>query len=355
MPCRWVPASLSLVLGTLLITTPAVAQYRDPRQGSPNFSANPFDNPTTGGFGTGRITGTVRTADGHVVSNAKIEVHEVGRRSTFLSVRSDSSGSFALYNISPGNYEVTASNGIEEAHQRVEVGQMSGVSSVDFRLANKAGGSGPESGSTVSLSQFSVPAKARALYEKAHQSMDHGKLDDALSKVNAALAICPKFPEALTLRGMLQADAGKRDEAIADYRQAIQYDANYANAYLALASLYNSTGRFDESRTILGQAERIAPDAWQTYFELARANLGKGRFAEALRDADRSSELQGGPQKEVPALHLVRGYALIGLTEMPKAAHEFETFLAREPRGELADRARTILDKLRATTITASQ
>ena len=32
-----------------------------------------------------------------------------------------------------------------------------------------------------------------------------------------------------------------------------------------------------------------------------------------------------------------------------------KTFLAREPRGELADHARIILDKLRATTVTASQ
>ena len=39
--------------------------------------------------------------------------------------------------------------------------------------------------------------------------MSHGKIDEARNKVNAALAICPKFPEALTLRGMLEEDAGK--------------------------------------------------------------------------------------------------------------------------------------------------
>lgn len=355
MRCRWVPTSLSLVLGTSLIAVPAVAQYRTgPRPGPPNFSASPFDNPT-GGFNSGRITGTVRTADGHAVSNAKIEVNEIGGRNTFASVRSDSKGSFALYNISPGTYEITASAGVNEAHERVEIGPMSGDSSVDFRLANKTGDSVPGSGSTVSFSQFSVPDKARALYENALQFMYHGKLDDARSKVTKALAICPKFPQALTLRGMLQADAGKREEAIADYQQAIQYDANYAGAYLAMASLFNSIGRFDESRPILDQAERLAPDAWQTYFELARASLGKGQFAEALRNADRSSELQGGSQKEVPELHLVRGYALIGLTEMPRAAHEFETFLAREPHGELANRAHEILEKLRATTLAAGQ
>jgi tetratricopeptide (TPR) repeat protein len=154
---------------------------------------------------------------------------------------------------------------------------------------------------------------------------------------------------------MLEADAGKPTEAIADFQQAVKYDSSYAAAYLALGSLYNSSGRFDDALLSLGEAERLAASAWLVYFEMARADIGKGKFAEALRNIDRSSDLQGGVQKEAPELHLVRGYALIGLNEMPRAANELQTFLAHEPRGELADRARIILDKLRATTITASQ
>ena len=154
---------------------------------------------------------------------------------------------------------------------------------------------------------------------------------------------------------MLQANAGKPTEAAADLQQAIQYDANYATAYLALAAVFNSSGRFRESLPVLGQAERLNPNLWQIYFELARADIGTGKFAEALRNIDRSSELQGGPQKEAPEVHLVRGYALIGLNEMPRASHELETFLAREPHGEVADHARVMLDKLRATTVTADQ
>lgn len=356
MLLRWVAAFLSMVLGALLMVAPAIAQSRtDHRQNPPDFSSGPFDDPSAGGFGSGRITGTVRTLDGHVVSNANIQARGVGRTSAFLSARSDSNGSFALYNISPGTYEVTASAGNDEAHEQVEINSISSDASIDFRLRNKAEGSVPGSGSTVSISQLSVPTKARALYEKALQSKAHAKPDDALSKVNAALAICPKFPEALTLRGMLEEDAGKRDEAVADFRQAIQHDGNYVRAYLALASLYNSTGRFNESSLILGRAEPLAPNAWQMYFELARANIGKGKYAEALRNIDRSSELQGGPQKEVPELHLIRGYALIGLTEISRATQEFEMFLARQPHGELADSTRKVLDQLHATTLDASK
>jgi len=354
MSYRLAAASFSLLLGTFLIAAPTVAQNRhEPQQNTSGLPGNPFNDSAPDAFSSGRITGTVRTFDGHAIGNARIEARDVERGTTYFTARSDSSGSFALYNISPGTYDVTVSAGSNETHERVQVESGLANSSVDIRLGNKP--AGPGSGETVSLAQYSVPSKARALYEKAAQAMQHGKIDDSRSKVNAALAICPKFPEALTLRGMLEADAGKPTEAIADFQQAIQYDNNYAAAYLALASVFNSSRRFDDALLFLGEAERLAASAWLVYFEIARADIGKGKFAEALRNIDRSSDLQGGVQKEVPELHLVRGYALIGLNEMPRAANELQTFLAHEPRGEVADRVRIILDKLRATTITASQ
>lgn len=358
MSHRLATASFSLLLGTLLIATPTVAQDRHyPQQSASGLPGNPFDNSVPDGFSAGRITGTVHTFEGRAVSNARIEARDVGRGTIFVTALSDSSGSFALYNISPGTYDVTVSAGNDVTHERVEVESGSANSNVDIRVGNKPSepASGPGGGETVSLSQYSVPAKARGLYEKAMQAMLHGKLDESRNKANAALAIYPKFPEALTLRGMIEAQVGKSTEAIADLQQAIHYDPNYAAACLALGSVYNSTGRFDDALLLLGEAERLAAKAWLVYFEVARADIGKGKFAEALRNIDRSSELQGGVEKEAPELHLVRGYALIGLTEMPQAAHELETFLAREPRGEVADRARIILDKLRATTVTASQ
>lgn len=354
MSYRLAAASVSLLLGTLLLAAPAIAQNRyESRQSAPGLSDNPFNDPTVDSLTSGRITGTVRTFDGHAVSEAKVEAREVDRGTTFYTTQSDSSGSFALYNIPPGTYDVTVSSGVDQAHEQVQVGPAIGDSTVDIRLANKPAGAG--SGPTVSLTQYRIPAKARALYEKAAQAMSHGKIDEANNRVNAALAICPRFPEALTLRGMLQANAGKSKEAIADFQQAIQYDGSFAIAYIALASVLNSSARFDESLPVLGQAERLAPNAWQIYFEFARANIGKRNFAEGLHNIDRASELQGGPQKEDPELHLVRGYALIGLNEMPRASHELETFLAREPHGEMADHARVMLDKLRAQTITADK
>jgi tetratricopeptide (TPR) repeat protein len=354
---RLVVASLSLFLATSFLSNSVVAQNRGGRRlDAPSLSSVPHVDPLGDSGASARISGTVRSYDGHALENANIEARDVEGRNRFISARSDSDGSFALYNISPGNYDVTVTNGVDEANQRVRV-SSSGEVTVDFRLANGSSGDGHKAGngSTVSLSRYNVPAKARSLYEKAVHLRTQGKLDQSRDKVNAALAICPKFSEALTLRGTLQVAAGRKDEAVADYQQAIQYDASYPLAYLALASLLNSTGRFNESLPLLGQAERLAPGAWQTYFELARANFGKGDFALALHNVARASELQGGPQKESPELHLIRGYTLVGLSQIPLAIQELEAFLVREPSGRSADNARKVLNQLREQSVTASR
>lgn len=209
--------------------------------------------------------------------------------------------------------------------------------------------------SSVSIVQLSIPSGARSLYKKAASALDHGNLTESFDKVNAALAICPKFPEALVLRGALQREAGKPAEAITDFQQAIQYDANYGVAHLALASVFNSSGRFAESLPALAQARRLAPNVWQIYFEFARAYMGIGKFDDALRNLDEASLRHGGATKELPEMHLLRAYALIEVKQAPRAANEIEAYLASKPGGDAADNAREALNKLRAPTIDASQ
>ena len=353
-PNRMVAASL--FFATLCLSAPAQAQRpSDPRRNMPTSSQQ--EDPSFGdGANLASISGTVHTMDGLAVQDARIELRDTARGSRSVTAHSDASGSFALYNILPGDYEITASSGTSESRDRVRIDSMSHASTVDFRLPSKSDAEvRVDGGSTVSVSQYRVPAKARSLYVKAARAMAHGKLDEASKKVNEALAVYPKFAEALTLKGVLESEMGEKAEAIADFQQAIQYDSKYPLSYVALASELNSAGRFDESLLILGQAERLTTTIWQMYFELARANIGKGQYATALQNTDRASKLQGGAEKETPELHLVRGYALVGLTEVPRATQEIEIFLAQQPTGRASDNARKMLDHLRERTITASK
>jgi len=240
--------------------------------------------------------------------------------------------------------------------QSEEVGLSPGgvESGVDLRMRGTSEAAGTDSSSTVSVAEYEVLAKARSLYEKAAEAYLKGKKDEAQSRVDAALKAYPKYAQALTLRGLLKVDAGKKDEAIGDFTEAIQRDPHYVLSYLALASVYSSSGRFDDAMPLLNQAEKLAPNAWQTYFELARANVGKHQYRAALTNIDQSSRLIGGPEKEQPEFHLVRGYALIGLAEIPRAVAEFNAYLAKKPNGEIAERTRSVIARLQASTITSA-
>lgn len=349
-------AAFLLVLLIMSLPIPsALAQGRRNRADSitPPDSTDPFNGPNGNGFGIAQISGTVRTYDGRSVNDANVVARNVERPSVFTTARTDSSGRYVLRNLQPGNYEVTVSTGLEQASQRVDVGR--GDSDLDFRLSNRTATSNGPGGSTVSLSQISVPPKARSLLEKATQLMVRGKLDQSLEKVNAALTIYPKFAEALTLRGIINERTGKASEALNDYRQAIQHDANYALAYLAQASLLNSMGQFKESGPILERFDQLAPNHWQTAFEMARSCLGRGDLQAAMSNVTRASQLHGGAQKDLPEMHLLRGYILIGLSDLSKAAEEMQAFLAREPNGPAADAARQVLAKMTSSTVAASR
>jgi len=319
---------------------------------SPNVNASP-DHQIMAGEGTMRISGSVHNFDGTPIGDAHIMVRDLAHDNRSYTMSTNAAGYFTLYNLSPGSYEVSATRGTDEAREEVELTPGSVESEVNLRMrGNAAAGTG--GGSTVSIAEYEVPAKARALYEKAAEAYLRGKKDEAQRKVDAALAEYPKYARALTLRGLLRVDAGRKDEAIGDFTEAIQQDPHYLSPYLALASLYNSSGRFDDALPLLSQAERLASNVWETYFELSRANVGKSQFHAALASIDRASRLAGGPEKEPPEFHLVRGYALIGLAQIPQAVAEFNAYLAKKPDGQLSDRTRSLVARLQASTATSA-
>ena len=357
MSIRRVAASVPILLVTLLLIPSALAQgrsnvpYGKSNAADSSFASDSFDSPAS----NGRIHGTVHTVDGHPVSDATVAAHDIAHGTVFVSVRTETNGNFAFPSLPPGSYEVTASVGVDQTSERVDVNGV-GDTSVDFRLPNKVVGGPPSAnGSSVSYAQYQVPAKARSLFEKAFDLMEKGKTEQALEKVNAALAIFPKFAEALTLRGVLEERTNKVDAAIEDYRLAIQADSHYPLAYITMASLLNSAGRFNESLPFLTQVERIAPNLWQASYEAARCSLGRNDFAGALRSIDRAAQLRGNGKGDLPEMHLVRGYALLGLSDNSKASAEIETFLASHPTGRNAEMAKAILSKLQESTVSAAQ
>jgi tetratricopeptide (TPR) repeat protein len=197
----------------------------------------------------------------------------------------------------------------------------------------------------ISVNQLGAPDKARNALQKAVEAWRRDKLSDADAYAAKALAAYPRYALALTLRGMLKAESDPR-QACEYLQKAIAYDPNYGPAYLTLGSAYNRLGQFDDAARTLDHGIAIAPTSWEGYYELSVTSLGKGDFKAALRLIDKASSLV---PTEFPPMHLIKGYAFVGLQNKPAATAELTTFLIAAPDDPLASRARHVVEELAAS------
>lgn len=300
--------------------------------------------------GTGAIAGSVRTMDNKPVSNARIQVVSLalGRQMTPQYTSRD--GSFMVGNLRPGEYEVRADSGVQEVTQRVEVGNGQNWVTLRMPSAGTAGGDG--GAPAVSVQQLRVPERAVSLLDKAHQAMNKDKLDEAAKDISKALAIYPEYAEALTLRGVLEMQQEQYQAAAADANHAIQADPNYGTGYLVMGAALNCQKKFQDALRSLQKAEALLPNAWQGYFESSKALLQLGRFQEALQEANRALALAGTSQRS--ELHLVKGYAYLGIHSYGGALTEFQQYLSQAPAGPLSVQVRSVVEKIRPLAATGA-
>ena len=203
------------------------------------------------------------------------------------------------------------------------------------------GGSQGTAEARVSIARLRVPRKARQLYEKAIAAWEKQNSADAQGKVDQALKIDPAFPEALTLRGFMQATDQRWQSAEGTLRASIRSDPNYYAAYVILAGVYNSQGRYDEAQEAAQQAISAGIHNWTVQYEVARVLIGKGEYENALAITDEALRSKHGS-----LLHVAKAHALLGLHRYPEAATELRNYLRYEPTGVGAPDAHAILDRM---------
>lgn len=287
----------------------------------------------------GLISGTVRSAEGIPVSGIPVDLRNVQSGALIASTSTQHNGTFEMYNIPQGTYEVVAHDGPGVVRETISVDDV--VSNVDLRLASHSSSS--EHSGLISVAQMSVPGKARAHFVKAEQFFSKANYPAAQKEADKALAIYPRFAEALTLCGMLAMQKQDTLQSAKDFEAAVQSDPNYGTAYLALGSAYNDMGHYDQAERALERGVPLVPAAWQGYFEMARAYLGKHMYEKATQLASKAESLA---PSSFANIHLLKAYTLIPQKLNKEAAHELRAFLSHNPTGTNAERAEKLLASL---------
>ena len=283
----------------------------------------------------------VLNSDGKPASGIHIELDEASTALPITSTYTQVDGTFELYNIPSGDYELVAES--TDSFTVNPVAVQSGQSSLRLRLSRSAPTPGLDP--TVSVAQMMVPSSAQKLFRKAQNAFNDHTYDKANKLLDQALQIEPYYPDALTLRGLIETYNGKFDDAQADLERAIQIDPSYSRAYIALGAIYNHQGRFDDAMRVSERSLALTPRSWQSYFEMAKASIAKGMYTQGLQFAREAQRLGGN---SFAAVHLIKAYALMPMRLYKAARYELQAFLSHQPDGSNAEQANMLLAQIDA-------
>ncbi len=154
-----------------------------------------------------------------------------------------------------------------------------------------------------------------------------GRLKEALSAYDEAIALKPDHAPALNNRGLALLAAGRAGEALASFDKALAVSANYPDALSNRGVVLLELKRADAALASLERAISLAPNHVEALTNRGRALVELGHPAAALASLDRALAIHPA----YAMAHNHRGGALAELGRFEEAAASFDRALAIRP------------------------
>src|SRR5437764_5537644 len=143
-------------------------------------------------------------------------------------------------------------------------------------------------GGVIVAFAFIVGAAAAARaddLQDAQQLFKSGHTQQALERLNRALAANPREPQASFLKGLIFTEQGKQQEALDIFAKLTQDYPNLPEPYNNLAVIYAGQGQYDKARAALEQSIRTHPSYATAYENLGDvyAKLASQAYGKALQ------------------------------------------------------------------------
>ena len=258
----------------------------------------------------------------------------------------DRTGKFRFFGLSPAQYTVVVrAPGFKSVQQHVDL-QTASSGYVVLQLVpedSAARSSGP---GTPGVTDAGVPAEARKEFEKANEVMqksDQASLNDAISHLEKAVNIYPKFFAAQLELGTACMDAKQFERAEAALRKASELDKKTPNAHFALGRLYEWQKRYPEAEKVLLEGLKLNEKSWQGHFSLGHVYWDMGDWARAGPHVGRALQLK----PDLAEGHLLAGNILLKARQLENALTEFNEYLRLAPQGEFAAQTRGLTEKIK--------
>lgn len=159
------------------------------------------------------------------------------------------------------------------------------------------------------------------LVRASEMRLDLGQVEHALSGVQQALDLDPKYPPALVLRGRIIQRTGQSRQALADFHRALGYEPNRPDVLLLSAELYRNLGQPNRALANLqALTDTYAPgeEPVQVLYLSGLAYMALGRYDEASDSID-TALARSGPNPEF-LYQLAQSQWLAGRARLARSA-----------------------------------
>jgi Flp pilus assembly protein TadD len=187
--------------------------------------------------------------------------------------------------------------------------------------------------------------KAKEALDKALQSFNENKFDQAEKHIEAAAQLAPNHPDVLYLHGIILMKLGRAADAQATLEKATQIDPQNARAFTALGMAFINENRNDLAIAPLKQAVQLDPANWESHSTLANVLYRQGSYDDALKECQLALEQARGTQ---PSIELLLAQVQVAVGRFEDAGETLRAFLRNHKNDKDVPKAKKWLDRLLA-------
>ena len=251
---------------------------------------------------------------------------------------------FVMLDVRPGLYRLTVSGAsIETYFGDIKVDATPSWSETVYVRPKKTAVVATNSTQPVPAIRLKIPRKARDEYSKAETAMGKNDAEAARSHLNRAISLYADYDLAYFALGKLELAAGHPDRALVDFQYAVKLNDAFGEAHRELAKILLADKNYAGAEPALLAALRSEPgDLWTLSFT-ALTELELSKYDDALVYVSR---VHSAKHAGYASVHLIAGQCLELLHRPEEAAAEYRQYLAEDPKGSNAFRAREALARL---------
>jgi len=206
-------------------------------------------------------------------------------------------------------------------------------------------------GSFVDVIDARIPANAREEFARGREALAKKNQQNAISHFQKAISIYPEFFEAQLLLGTALMDLRDWQKAETAFARALEMKSDNPIALLALGEVYWRQKRFEDAEHSLLDGLKLDDKNWHGHFTLSRLYWEKGEVMKAAPAIGHTLQLK----PDFAEGHLLAGNILLRLNQQQRAVVEYQEYLRLAPKGEYANEARALVEKLNKAAVPDKQ